>query len=414
MLFLGNKITLITSAQVSANPRLLKEAIYLVRAGFEVKVIWCPISPWADCFDQKLFAKVQNILWLKAGYHAERQPIGYYYARMRKKIWQLFYKIVGNQFDAAIKSLVLYSQELTSLALEHNADIYIGHNLGALPAIVKAAKKYKAKSIFDFEDFHRGEAADGTRQARLVQEIENQYILLVDFLTTASPAITDAYQQIFQSKKIATINNCFSLEYSIQNIKSITQKPLKLFWFSQYLGMQRGLESVFKAMSNFRQDAITLTLLGSASSSVKQYFIDLMKFYNLSCDQLVFLDPVSEEQIVSIASMHHIGLASEFAYNQNRNLCLTNKLFMYLLAGNALVVSDTYAQKLFLSDNPGIGSLYKQENDFDLSCVLNIYIDNPNLLETHRKNALDLGKTKYNWDTESKQFMQIVEQLLAS
>jgi glycosyltransferase involved in cell wall biosynthesis len=179
------------------------------------------------------------------------------------------------------------------------------------------------------------------------------------------------------------------------------------------VGKRRGLETVLKAMSFFRKEEITLTLLGSASTNIKQYFYNLLESYSLKTDQLVFLDTISEEKIASIASMHHIGLASEFAHNQNRDLCLTNKLFMYLLAGNAIVATDTTAQTYFLEDNQGIGCLYEQEDAIDLSRVFKNYIDNPELLDIHRKNALQLGKDKYNWNIEKEKFLKNVEQVLA-
>jgi glycosyltransferase involved in cell wall biosynthesis len=410
---LSKQVLFVTSAQVSANPRLLKEVLCLFQSGFEIKVIWCPISPWADDFDKKLFANFLNIQWIKSGYHPKVQPIGYWYARIRQKFWRSVYKLVGDRCDAAIKSLVLFSQELTSIALDNKADLYIGHNLGALPAIVKASKKFNAKSVFDFEDYHRGELEKSDLNTRVIINTENRYIPHVSSITAASPSISKAYGTVFPFQSITTINNCFPLDYAIEQIKSIPQLPLKLFWFSQYVGKRRGLETVLKAMSFFRKEEITLTLLGSASTNIKQYFYNLLESYSLKTDQLVFLDTISEEKIASIASMHHIGLASEFAHNQNRDLCLTNKLFMYLLAGNATLATDTSAQKYFLKENQGIGSLYEQENAIDLSRVLKNYIDNPELLDIHRKNALQLGKDKYNWNIEKEQFLKNVEQVLA-
>jgi glycosyltransferase involved in cell wall biosynthesis len=407
------KVILISSAQPYANPRLIKEAKTLFDTGYSVSVIWCPLSIWADKLDQKLFTDLPGINWVKAGYHTKLQPVGYWYARMRQKVWQLVYKIVGDQFDASIKSLVLFSQELTSIALGHKADLYIGHNLGALPAIVKASKKYNAKSVFDFEDYHRGELEKNALNTSVIIKVENRYMPHVSSMTASSPAISRAYGIAFPYKSITTINNCFPLVYASEQIKAIPKTPLKLFWFSQYVGKQRGLEAIVAVMSLFPKEEITLTLLGSASTNIKQYFNNLMNSYNLKTDQLVFLDSVPEQQIASIASMHHIGLASEFVHNQNRDLCLTNKLFMYLLAGNAIVATDTFAQKSFLTDNPGIGSLYEQENVIDLFRVLKKYNVNPDLLDSHRKNALELGKTKFNWNIEKSKFLKKVETVLS-
>jgi len=406
-------VSLVTFAQPSANPRMVKEAKSLLQAGYFVSIIWCPISPWAQHFDQQLFDEFQEINWVKAGYHSKYQPFGYWYARTRQKLWQGIYKLIGNHFDAAIKSCVLFSQELKTAAQKYKADLYIGHNLGSLPAIVEASKKYNAKCIFDFEDFHRGESHEKSYQFKVVSKVENKYIPLIDILTAASPPITEAYKSIFPEKQIITINNAFPLAYAKEEIKALPEKPLKLFWFSQYIGKKRGLENVIKAMSSFHHDDISLTLLGSCSSEMRDYFLSLASSNNLSQDQLVFIDPVEEQEIVSIASQHHIGLASEVAHIPNRDLCLTNKIFMYLLAGNALALSDTSAQKEFLKTYSGIGMLYNQDNPSDLTRLLQQYMDQPELLHQHRIFSLELAKRKLNWDVEGNKWLQLVRKMIS-
>jgi glycosyltransferase involved in cell wall biosynthesis len=323
-------------------------------------------------------------------------------------MWQGIYKLIGNHFDAAIKSSVLFSQELKTAALKCKADLYIGHNLGALPAIVKASQKFNAKSIFDFEDFHRGESY----QSKVLSKVENKYIPLIDILTAASPAITEAYKSIFPNKEITTINNLFPLAYAIKEIKELPETPLKLFWFSQYVGKKRGLENVIRTMSSFHHDEITLTLLGSCSYEMRDYFLSLASSYNLNHNQLIFIDPVEEKEIVKIASQHHIGLASEVAHIPNRELCLTNKIFMYLLAGNALALSDTNAQKDFLKTYPGIGLLYKQDSPSDLTRLLQQYMDQPELLHQHRVSSLEVSKRELNWNIEGVKWLKLVQKVI--
>ncbi len=409
-----NRIVLVTSAQPSANPRLIKEVMILHSQGFQLTVIWCPLSIWADSFDQELFIKYPDIKWVKAGYHFRLQKFGFLYARIRQKIWHFVFKLIGSRFDAPIKSLVLYSQELNSLALKHKADLYIGHNLGALPAIFSASKYYNAKSIFDFEDYHRGELKDFSIQTNKIKLIESKYIPFVSAITAASPAIAQAYSIEFPNKSISTINNCFPYSYALDRLRDFPTKPLKLFWFSQYIGKNRGLENVIKTMSAFSKHEVTLTLLGAATIEIKEYFQDLFDKSKLSTNDLIFIDPVFEKDIVSIASMHHIGLASEPGRDINNELALSNKIMMYLLAGNALICSDTISQKSFLNENPNIGLLYMKDNSLDLSEKLKMYILNPALLANHRKNALELAKTRYNWDIEQYQFLDNVKSLLTS
>ena len=381
--------------------------------GFKVSVIWCPISPWADVFDQQLFRDYPNIQWIQAGYHPKRQQIGFYYARVRQQIWKLIFRYVGDVFDAAIKSQVLFSQELNKKAKAIRADLYIGHNLGALPAVVKASKFQNARSIFDFEDFHRGEHKIDSFQAKAVRKVEDKYIPHVNGITASSSLIAQAYERIYSDKNIVTINNVFPRSFSVQEVVDLPLKPLKLFWFSQYIGKKRGLETILQAMSKFKGKEITLTLLGTVSNDMRDYFQNYTVDLHLNSDQIICIDPVEESRIAEIASQNHIGICSELAHIQNRDLCLTNKLFMYLLSGNALLLSNTKSQQFFLSEYPDIGISFEQESADSVYGALKFYMDHPEILNQHRFNALQLGRNKLNWDFESVKWLNFIT-LLAS
>ena len=402
-------VAIVTSAQPSANPRMIKEVTALQKAGYHVTVIWSPISPWADEFDQQLFKDHPTIQWVQAGYHYKAQQIGFYYARIRQQIWKLIYRFLGNVFEAGIKSQVFFSQELTKKAKSIKADLYVGHNLGALPAIVKAANLHKAKSIFDFEDFHRGEHRPNSIQSKAVKNIEDKYIPHVHGISASSSLIAQAYEKIHRDKKIITINNVFPLSFAVNELKDIPVKPLKLFWFSQYIGKKRGLETILQAMANFKRNEITLTLLGNVSNDIKDYFKDYISDLELNADQLIFLDPVEESIITDIASQYHIGICSEFAHIQNRDLCLTNKLFMYLLSGNALLLSKTKAQQNFLNEYTDVGMSFEQESAESAAKSLQFYMDHPDVLYQNRINALQLAKTKLNWDIESVKWLNAIK-----
>ena len=407
------KIVFVTSAQPAANPRMIKESTALQEAGYHVKVIWSPIAPWADEFDQLIFNRNPAIEWIQAGYHHKHQKAQYFFARARQKYWQIINRLFGNVFDAAIKSQVLFSQELIEKAISIKADLYIGHNLGALPSIVKAVKLHNARSIFDFEDFHRGEHRPGSLQNKAVINVEDKYIPHVHGISASTSLIAQAYEKIYSDKKIITINNVFPLSFAVKEVVDIPIKPLKLFWFSQYIGKKRGLETIFQAMAMFKRNEITLTLLGTVSNEMRDYFQKYILYLRLNPDQIIFIDPVDESTIPAIASQHHIGICSEFSHIENRDVCLTNKLFMYLLSGNALLLSNTKAQQIFLNEYPDIGISFEQESAESISRALQFYINHPDILYQHRINALQLAKSKLNWDIEKNIFLQHVNSILA-
>ena len=84
---------------------------------------------------------------------------------------------------------------------------------------------------------------------------------------------------------------------------------------------------------------------------------------------------------------------------------------MYLLSGNALLLSNTKAQQSFLNEYTDIGMLFEQKSVESISRALQFYIDHPDVLNQHRFNALQLAKSKLNWDIESVKWLNLINQL---
>jgi hypothetical protein len=232
----------------------------------------------------------------------------------------------------------------------------------------------------------------------MVRDVELKYIPKVKYFTAASPDIANIYKRLFPEINVQTILNVFPINYAPENLVNLPLKPLKLFWFSQYIGRNRGLETVIRAIGILEKYDITLTLLGNVTIELKEYFIKILNECNIDRSKLIFLNPVRESKLVQIASEHHIGIASEVTHNLNRKYCLTNKFFIYMLAGNAIVCSDTLAQKNFLTEVGQIGAFYPEFNQNILSEILEKYIINPELLTSHRLNSFEKSHQKYHWE----------------
>ena len=401
---------LISSGQPSANPRAVKEALLLSQKNFDVTFIYCPLSPWADEFDKQLFAENASITWISTGYHPLKNKIGYLFARLRKKYWEFIKKYAQNKFDNNIKSSVLFSQELLQEALKHKADLYIGHNLGAIAAVVKAAKKYKAKAGFDAEDFHRGEFRDVDIQKKITASIENKYFPLLDYCTVASPLIGEAYKRIFPDKAFTVINNVFSKKYLREGKSIIEKKSMDLFWFSQFIGPKRGLETVLLALNECKDLEIKLHLLGNINETYKTFILETVN----DKTKIIFLPPTSSEEIFTIGSQFDIGLATELPETPNREYCLTNKIFTYLLSGNAILFSDTKAQSKFFNSYSGSGLLYESENVFELAAKFKQLYNDRLLLHKMKENALALAQNELNWEKEGETFIDLVKNTLSN
>jgi len=408
------KIALISSGQPSLNPRLVKEADALSEAGYDVIVIYQYWNDWGTELDTHLLPQKK---WnaIRVGGNPMDDKKHYLLSRLIHKFAKFAYKRFGNIAflpELAISRTTLY---LLKEAKKTKADLYIGHNLGALPATVLAASHFDKPCGFDAEDFHRYEMTDDDRDidVRVKKHLETKYYPKLSYLTAASPLIANAYAKLFPALNIEHILNVFEPEVKIANSKNIvTNKPLKLFWFSQTIGKDRGLEIIIQAIAELRNFDIELHLLGSIRQQDKVYFEDLIIEHVINKDSIVFHDPIPSDKIVSFASDFDLGLATETGTPYNRDICLTNKIFTYINSGLALIASNTSAQIDLLRTHKDVGLIYDRHSVDSVKNTLLTYLNDPDILLRHKENSSELGRSVLNWHNEKHKFLKIVANLI--
>lgn len=402
------KVVLITSGQPSLNPRLVKEADALAATGYSVTVLYAYWNGWGTEIDRDLLLSKK---WkaICVGGNPVNQRVIYFLSRLIHKVSLLATRKTRSKLlaDFAIaRSSFLLIRE----APRHKADLYIGHNLGALPASVNAARKNNAKSGFDAEDFHRFELDNNIQafQHQLAIYLEDKYIPQVDYLTTSSPGISSAYRALYQHKSPVTVLNVFPAAFQIPAIVRKANDVVKLFWFSQTISHGRGLKECIGALKLINNPLIELHLLGFVTESDKRQLTDFAdKQVNM-----VFYPPIPPDQIIQLAATFDIGLAPEENAPYNRQLCLTNKIFTYMQAGLAIIASDTAAQTALLKQYHGTGLVYQCGNSRSLADQMMFYWDHRQALLEAKKASFSIARKELNWETESKKFLKVISDIL--
>ena len=399
---------MITSGQPSLNPRLVKEADSLAGAGYDVWVLYQYWNDWGTELDKKLLSskKWQSI---RVGGTQQANKIVYWQSRLRHKAGQKLLALFGFKSPFAEMAIGRCTSLLVNEALKHKADLYIAHNLAALPATVIASKNNNAKCGFDAEDFHRYEVNDDDSNAdvKLKKFIEDKYLPQVDYLTTSSPNISDAYGKLYPIAP-HTILNTFPSEVNLKPTAAVAGK-LRLFWFSQTVAADRGVGDCIQALLKINLPDIELHLLGHASNVVKGELLVLAG----NAVSVTFYPPIPPDDIIAFASQFDIGLAMEKGLPQNRDLCLTNKIFTYIQAGLALIASDTTAQQQLLNDYAGIGVIYKKNDMASLADAISYYYHHPAELKNTRSAATKVAGDVLNWETESQKFLELIKNTLS-
>jgi glycosyltransferase involved in cell wall biosynthesis len=293
--------------------------------------------------------------------------------------------------------------------------LYIAHNLAALPAAYHAAKKHGAKLGFDAEDFHSGEMNDTPENAirlRLTREIERRYLSRCDYLTAASPGIAKAYADAYGVPAPIVILNVFPIADApiAPSACGAAQPSPSLYWFSQTIGPDRGLETVVAAIAR-SQSRPCLFLRGNLSYGYQQTLIALAEQLGIG-DLLRFLAPAPPGEMVCLATQYDLGIASEPGHSPNNKLALSNKLFTYLLAGLPTLASATTAQSELAADIPDAVFVYPQRDTQALAKMMDELLLSPHKLTVARQLAWQLGHQKFNWDLEKSTFLKLIESAL--
>jgi glycosyltransferase involved in cell wall biosynthesis len=121
---------------------------------------------------------------------------------------------------------------------------------------------------------------------------------------------------------------------------------------------------------------------------------------------------VPHKELLSRIQEHDIGLATEEYSPDSRNLTITNKILQYLLAGIAVVASDTLGQKEVAEQAPGSVFLFRNSDSQSLADVLNGLLSDKAALITARTKALEVAIDKFCWEKQEKLLVDWIKELI--
>jgi glycosyltransferase involved in cell wall biosynthesis len=397
----GKRVCLVTTGQPSNNPRLVKEADALSEAGYAVHAICCDCGLWPSMMDKDLTAGRDWTYEFAAG--SARSLRGLWRRTRYKLFSQLPDRFAENaSLNAAAISPV--GPELHRAATRFPADLYIAHHPTALPAVTRAAARYGAKAGFDAEDLHTGQAG------RAIEGIERKHIPRCDYVTTAAPGFSLAYRSKYAIDQPSTILNVFPLSERPKSFRpSAPGQPLRLYWFSQRIGESRGLEDAVRALGRLRDLPVELHLRGDWQAGYKEQLFSLAAAEGVDSGRIRSYAPAAPDQMVRLASEYDIGLALEQPVDESHTLCLSNKFFVYLLAGIPVAATASRGQKPVVETLGEAAFCYENGDAQGLANGIRKWSIDRQLLNTARERAWRWGTEKYNWDIEKIKFLEVVE-----
>ncbi len=186
------------------------------------------------------------------------------------------------------------------------------------------------------------------------------------------------------------------------------EDPARLYWFSQTIGPGRGLEKILTVMARM-QTPVELQLRGLASQHYVNSLEETARRLGV-VQQVKILPLLSPDQIVREAAGADLGLSLEESKPLNRDLCLTNKIFAYLMAGIPQLMSTTTAQTAIaheLGDAAILGNFAQPQQ---VANTLDRFFSDPSRICDAMRRARDLARERFCWEREEDTFLRTFSQ----
>ena len=396
---MSRKVCVVTAGHLSTCPRMLKAADALHEAGYTVRVVSAVHTPWATEADTRLVG-TRQWKWRPVPYGRQYAFGAWLRSGVRHRVARAIAAMSPEAAPGAIAAAAFARahRELVTAVLEERADLIYGGSTGAIAAAAEAGRRSGTPFGVDFEDFHPDE--QDPEDDRLSNALGGPIMQLAArgaaFVTAGSAAIARACADEFGIDAMA-INNVFPLPSTPPaDREGQGRRELRLYWFSQTIGRNRGLEDIVRAVGLVGRPA-TLYLRGRPAGG----YMSTLEVYSAKAApslRIEVLPPSAPDSMIDECRPFDVGISAEQGHVRNRQLNLPNKALTYPLAGLPVALTDTAGQRP-LAEDLGEGALLFTPGDAEsLAASLRRIVDDPRAMSRAREASWEAAKRRWHWE----------------
>ncbi|HVF40039.1 MAG TPA: glycosyltransferase [Gemmatimonadaceae bacterium] len=408
------RIIIVSGIQLSTNPRVVKEADTLAAAGNDVEVIGVALEPQLVERDRQLSRGkpwTHTVLFdVSSAAWSDRLEL--LAARIRLRFWREVHALFGISNP---RQLGIAGPEILRYCLQHRADLYIVHNPQPLWVGVELSRRGRVVGV-DVEDWYSEMLLPEDRRGYSIESLRRwEKFLLREaaYSTTTSRRLSEALASSYRCAPPAVVYNTFSWgERDAMDgriLDRVNPDLLSLCWFSQVVGRGRGLETLMDALAGV-EVPFEIHLRGHCRADYRQQL--LARAPKAWKERIHFHAQVPHAELISRVAEHDIGLAAEIPYCRNTQLTVANKLHLYLLAGLAVVASDTDGQREVAAVANGAVTTFEAGNASALAAALNGILADRDKLRVARERALFAAERFFCWERSAPVLLDRVAEAL--
>lgn len=400
------KICLIGVTNPTFNPRLTREADTLSELGHDVRVVTVSRVAALQRRDKRLMASRKWRLE-STDISGNTGGLGRLLERLQRRAAREASRLLPYRWIYE-RAYVPAFAELFRSAVREPADWYIAHAQSALPIAARAARHHRARLGFDCEDLLAiMDAQDDPSE--MVLAIEKAYIGRCDYVSVTAECTGNYLRDQYHPRGLTVLYNVFPRALA-EGMPPPTERPprqagepLRLHWFGQTIGVNRGVEEIIDAMGRVGRP-LELHLRGNISDAFREMLLERGRSLGVG-SMLRFHPPEDHDQVIRKMAPYDVGLAVERPGHRNAAMTVSNKLFSYMLAGLAVLASDTAGQREIMAATPEAGELYTAGDIEGLASILRHWADDPAAVRATQTAAWKLARTRYCWDLEKEKLL---------
>jgi len=443
----SKKICMFVLNPCTNDARVLKEAATLGEAGYDVKII-AIISEDAPQFEEKkesftiyrvqpraLLFYVKKILLMdnrKNGI-APKETVATSQSQVRisngkenglADSFQIslppsysFRKIVKDKMRDFLRKFhrgstyISYWLKAKKLAVSFKADIYHAHDLNTILPAYLAAKKNRAKLVYDSHELYTERNTlikESALSKWMIRKFEMFLIRKADAVITVNHSIAVELANLYKIPVPYVVMNCPDNRSAASNNLLRERIGLngnkKIILYLGSITFNRGLEESITAMRQVYGGILVIMGYGkpayidSLHREIQQVGVE---------DRVCFIPAVPPHEVVSVSASADIGIVPIQNACKSYYYCSPNKLFESMMAGLPVAASN-FPELRRVVEEANCGLLFDPSNPDEIARVLNTMIGDPILCDRMRESALSHAR-KYSWEEESKKLLSAYE-----
>jgi hypothetical protein len=314
--------------------RILLEAKCLSENGYEVDIVY----PFGEINDDFISDKIMYLplMIVSADKAVSLKSVVKKFAPKfmfngLKKIYIFFKKVESSNSEQAFLSKVL----------ECEYDIFMAHDLPALPIAHEAAKKQSAKLVYDAHEFFIGQSVIPKKELICLEQMETKLIKDVDLMFTVNKDIVNLFTEKYSISNIETLYNAIEeqKENKVNNLHQLLdiEKEKKIVLLQGGFIEGRNLELLVES-GQFLPDNIVLVMLGYAY--LEEKLKQIAKRTGAFGKKVIFMDRGPQKELLSYSAGADFGIIPYPDVDLNTKYCTPNKMFEFLTANVPIIANE--------------------------------------------------------------------------